>query len=540
MLNMKKLFPILFILFVSGSIVSAQNLTLDTYYPAPFGSYDHLRLVPIDPTEMNCDVNATGTLFVESNNNTIQYCDGSDYATLPGVWVHDSDNDIVSLANDDIDGINGKSHVGIGTKTPAFQLTIEGGGGILAKGGDPTDLAIPDASDPDEVKMIWYPKKYAFRAGESTGNEWDDANIGDYSFAVGQATKAGYFGIAMGIGSEAYDNAFAAGSYSKALDAGGLALGYQAEATNVSAAALGYRSQVNGHTSIAFGKDTTAQSQHTVVFGHNTTASGSVSTAMGYGTTASGNYSTAMGTNTYAQSFASLVLGRYNIVEGNANSWVDTDPLFVIGNGADSENPGNAMTVLKDGSTGINTGAPKKHLHIFANTTPNNNAQYSNLPGVVIEGSKTALQIIGSLESSHMSHLLLSGAPSASGNDNKHWIMSHWGPDSGNRFSIAHISSSADNFDIGSADNNPAIAILPANNNVGIGTNTPTQRLHVNGVMRIEPVTDAPATCNNATDNDKGMLYVDDSGAIGTLCFCNGTQWLPIAWDNSGAGGSCN
>jgi hypothetical protein len=60
---------------------------------------------------------------------------------------------------------------------------------------------------------------------------------------------------------------------------------------------------------------------------------------------------------------------------------------------------------------------------------------------------------------------------------------------------------------------------------VGIGTLSPTQTLHVNATMRLEPQATAP-TCN-----ENGMLYVDTSGA---LCYCDGGTWNLAA-----GGGAC-
>ena len=40
------------------------------------------------------------------------------------------------------------------------------------------------------TRMMWYPKKAAFRVGDVTGSQWDDANIGDYSVALGRDGSA--------------------------------------------------------------------------------------------------------------------------------------------------------------------------------------------------------------------------------------------------------------------------------------------------------------------------------------------------------------
>lgn len=72
--------------------------------------------------------------------------------------------------------------------------------------------------------------------------------------------------------------------------------------------------------------------------------------AVGNGSSAPGGHSMAIGWNATAQSHASLVIGRFNILEGNANGWVPTDPVFVVGNGTDANNRSNAFTIYKDGT----------------------------------------------------------------------------------------------------------------------------------------------------------------------------------------------
>jgi hypothetical protein len=48
-------------------------------------------------------------------------------------------------------------------------------------------------------RMMWIPAKAAFRAGEVSNADWDDANVGLSSFASGYNTRAsGYHSTAMG------------------------------------------------------------------------------------------------------------------------------------------------------------------------------------------------------------------------------------------------------------------------------------------------------------------------------------------------------
>ncbi len=157
---------------------------------------------------------------------------------------------------------------------------------------------------------------------------------------------------------------FATGPYS-------LALGFQNTASGNNSLAVGWGSVASGNTSIAMGLNDTASGYASVAMGEATVSSGGRSTSMGYKTTASGDISTAFGMNSEAQSYSSLVAGRYNVLSGSKISWVDTDPLFVLGNGFSSSARSNAMTVLKNGTVGINTATPNSSYKLDVNGVTN-------------------------------------------------------------------------------------------------------------------------------------------------------------------------
>lgn len=84
------------------------------------------------------------------------------------------------------------------------------------------------------------------------------------------------------------------------------------------------------------------------------------------------------GENLKSSSYLATVLGRFNddnLLYSN-ESWVNTEPLFVIGNGTDDANRANAFTVLKNGNTFINGNLKiigiKVALGETANATGNN------------------------------------------------------------------------------------------------------------------------------------------------------------------------
>jgi hypothetical protein len=189
------------------------------------------------------------------------------------------------------------------------------------------------------VRLMWYPGKAAFRAGYVAGVQWDDGSIGDYSVALGHSTTAsgGY--------------SFASGNETVASGLRATAMGYQSTAGNASSVALGYQADAGGYGAIAIGYQATASGDFgAIAMGSGTTASGIVSTAMGYQTQATGEHAASMGRGTTAQAQASLVLGRYNVIEGSMDTWVEDDPVLVVGNGTDDANRSNALTLRKNGN----------------------------------------------------------------------------------------------------------------------------------------------------------------------------------------------
>ena len=73
--------------------------------------------------------------------------------------------------------------IGIGTQAPRSLVEINDGSLVAVGTVDqsPTLNIIPHTS-----KMIWHPRKAAFRAGYVDGNQWDESNIGYYSTAFGR------------------------------------------------------------------------------------------------------------------------------------------------------------------------------------------------------------------------------------------------------------------------------------------------------------------------------------------------------------------
>ena len=246
-----------------------------------------------------------------------EHADTAEYALNPdGHSLDAADGDPVDAVLVDNDG-----DVGIGTTSPSARLDVRGTMQVGTDGaGHDVNLYGADSGS----RLFWDASKYAFRAGRAQGSQWDDANVGLYSTAMGRNTMA----------------------------------------SDLHSTAMGSGTTASGQFSTSMGQGTTASGHWSTAMGDDTEAGGANSTAMGSGTTASGYYSTAMGYRTTAASHMSVVLGRYNVGGGDPTSWSSGDPLFEIGIGADVANKANALTVLKNGSVGIGTASPRAGLHL--------------------------------------------------------------------------------------------------------------------------------------------------------------------------------
>ncbi|MHC1775000.1 MAG: tail fiber domain-containing protein [Lentimicrobium sp.] len=264
-------------------------------------------------------------------------------------------------------------NTGVGTSTPTALLHTNGNGtgagNILFTGtyksSNPGDPPVSGAG----TRMMWYPDKAAFRAGRTNGTEWDKTNIGNYSFSAGLSTTAsGVYSVSLGYETIASGtDAVAMGNNTLASGSSSSAFGDRSQATNSSSMAWGIVTQAVGSNSTAWGQVTYASGETSTAWGYLTGATNNYTTAWGLESNATGIASTAWGIGTIAQAYSSTALGSYNLVSGNPTEWIDTDPLFVIGNGTDIT-PGNALTVLKNGRTGIRVSSPNSQLQVNAPT----------------------------------------------------------------------------------------------------------------------------------------------------------------------------
>ncbi len=315
-------------------------------------------------------------------------------------------------------------NLGINTATPIAALNVAGDGSIIATGEYGSGAAVPDLGS--GTRMMWIPIKAAFRAGYVNGTQWDNANVGEYSIALGSnvtasgnnsiafgdttiasgafsmvfgssntssgiySTVFGVFNEASGLGATAFGTVtFASGNYATAFGntttasesyatafgsntaasaEGSTAFGSGSAASGTYSTAFGQNTIASNTAAVAFGNATTASGTSAAAFGSSTVASGAISTAFGAAALASGDFSTAFGQGTIAGSINATALGFFNIGGGDPLNIISTDPLFEIGNGTDISRS-NALTVLKNGNVGIGMAVPGSLLTVGTTTT---------------------------------------------------------------------------------------------------------------------------------------------------------------------------
>jgi hypothetical protein len=139
----------------------------------------------------------------------------------------------------------GYGATGTADVAPAAIGRLTGGGFLQLTGtsgaGDTMLAAIGTATPGAGTRMVWYPNKAAFRAGDPNGAAWDDANIGYASVAFGDGT------ISSG------DHTFTAGKWNHATGSQSFVFGFSAIAAAKDSYAIGDTVTAGGQNSIAFG-----------------------------------------------------------------------------------------------------------------------------------------------------------------------------------------------------------------------------------------------------------------------------------------------
>ena len=335
----------------TGLVLSGTTFSVAPSYRLPQGCMAN-QIAKWSGTEWVCGTMSAGaTLPIGTVNQTLRY---------------DASNTLVAntrLQTFTEGGVVASGALGVGS------IPVEGGG----------------------TRLMWYPGKAAFRAGSAFSNEWDNANVGVYSAAMGDSTSAtGAAATAMGRGAYAIGNSSTAMGYrTTAEGVSSTAIGESAAAVGIASVAMGFRSVAVGKASTALGNETVASGVYSTAMGQTTKASGSTSVAMGASTTASGEGSTAMGVNTIAS-------GNYSTAMGVGVSTASHVGSFIYG---DNSNPANPAQNTADNQFLV---AASGGVYFFTNPTRTTgaglspgNGSWTNLSD---RNAKTSVQPVDSRE----------------------------------------------------------------------------------------------------------------------------------------------
>ncbi|MEM7372478.1 MAG: tail fiber domain-containing protein [Bacteroidota bacterium] len=280
---------------------------------------------------------------------------------------------------------------------------------------------------------------------------------------------------------------------------------------------MGKDNRANQHYSAVLGGyDNRADGPETVVVGgHSNLASGPIAMVVGgLENQASGVGSLALGgRGLLSSSRYSIALGRYNLGTGaSTNSWVNTDPLFEIGIGTDAANRANAITVLKNGKTGIGTSTPDTTLHVVGGIKFEDGSEQAGYVLTSDANGAASWQSLGAIADTQNLSLSGTNLSISGGNtislaslDNQSLTLSgtNLSISGGNTISLTSLAGDSDWVANGTNQ------YSGASGNVGIGTSTPDTKLHVVGGFTLE-------------DGSEHAGYILTSDANGTA------SWQPL------------
>ena len=343
------------LLLLASMPVAAQNIginangatpnasaILDIDVSAVVGAKKGLLIPRITTVERNAiPTPATSLLIFNTTTNRFEYFDGLAWVPFIGGGTLDQAYDF------------GGAGLGRTITADAGTVTIAGTDGFVATGTFGSGAIAPAGAG---TRMVWNPNKAAFRAGNVTGTQWDNASIGANSVAMGKNT--------MAIGSST--TAFGEGT--GAVAPFSTAMGTLTSTLGLASTAMGSNNQAFGAFSTAMGENTTTLGTHSTSMGSFTAANGNASAAMGRDNTASSFGEVVLGVG--ATTYTTTALGDSRFRAANA-----TDRLFVVGNAIDANNNdlvdvaerSDALVVLKNGNTGIGSSNPSARLHVVGN-----------------------------------------------------------------------------------------------------------------------------------------------------------------------------
>ena len=288
-------------------------------------------------------------------------------------------------------GSVGRDSSGVPSSTPTKatgSYSMAFGQGALASGSSSVSFGINSTASGNLSTAMGYNTQATGKWAIAMGK--DAVSSGERSLSIGSPgwffwevpTRAtANFSTAVGPGAQATQIlSTALGPLSIASGNQSVALGAFAQAAGENSFATLF-SKANGSSSLAMGTGE-ANGNYAIAFGDGNFADGLSSVSLGSNSSATGDLSMATG-KTVAQAYNSFTIGRFNVLSGTKTSWISTEPLFVIGNGSSTSVRSNAITVLKNAKTGINTATPESYLHVCT-------GDGVNMRGIIIDTDSDA------------------------------------------------------------------------------------------------------------------------------------------------------
>ena len=191
------------------------------------------------------------------------------------------------------------------------------------------DIRLNDTIEGGHTDVQWLPGLSAFRAGSVLGSQWNVANIGQYSTALGSNT------IASGVGS--------------------MAFGLNSTATGTIAIVMGQNSTANCSTCLVVGNNASGTGSDNFVAGPQAQGTGNSAMAIGENVRARGRASMAVNWWTKSKAFGSFVAGYYNDTTdaASATSINGANRIFIVGNGTTDALRHDFMRALHNGNMSI-------------------------------------------------------------------------------------------------------------------------------------------------------------------------------------------
>ncbi|WP_442846101.1 hypothetical protein [Leeuwenhoekiella sp. H156] len=278
----------------------------------------------------------------------------------------------------------------------------------------------------------------------------------------------------------------ALGYESNVISNNSVAIGYSSEA-NQDAVALGYNADANGNESIAIGKNAVSNFQNIAV-GLGAQSSANNAIALGNTTTASSQNSIAIGTNAGTQQNESIAVGAdsdatgYRSIAVGYNAQATNTETSAFGNGATASAAssialGTGTNARGNSSVaiGVNAAARNQSSIAFGVGAESNgdNSIAIGASATIATGRRNAIAIGNTASVNNNSATAIGQNSSATGERSMAL---------GNGARASGLNATAIGYNSNATQDNTLI--LGGNANVGIGTNTPSARLQVDGTLR--------------------------------------------------------